>query len=68
MALSLTESLRLQTENALANLRARRIIVGFLPRETAILVTKAWRLAKNSQTKRLKCDRGISVIFSQKRR
>ena len=50
MALSLTESMQLQILDALANLRSRRIIAGFLPRKTAILVAKSWRLAKNQQT------------------
>ena len=58
-ALKVTESLRLQIINVLANPRTRRIVVGFLPRETAILVAKSWRLARNQQTTRLKCNMKI---------
>ena len=58
-AIDLTESLRLQTEDALANPRTRRIVVGFLPRNPATLVTNSWRLARNQQTTRVKCDNGM---------
>ena len=43
MALALTESLRLQSVDALANPRTRRIVVGFLPRNPATLVSNSWR-------------------------
>ena len=59
-ALALTESLRLETVDVLANLRTRRIVVGFLPRNPATLVTNSWRLAKNQQTTRVKCDDGMT--------
>ena len=55
MALALTESLRLQSVDALANPRTRRIVVGFLPRNTATLVTNSWRLARDQQTTRMRC-------------
>ena len=55
MALALTESLRLQTLDALANPRARRIVVGFLPRDPATLVSNSWRLARDQQTTRMRC-------------
>ena len=54
MALALTESLRLQTVDVLANIRTRRIVVGFLSRNPATLVSNSWRLAKNQQTTRLR--------------
>ena len=57
MALALTESLRLQTLDALANPRTRRIVVGFLPRDPATLVSNSWRLARNQQTTRVKYRR-----------
>ena len=59
MALALTESLRLQSVDALANLRTRRIVVGFLPRNPATLVTNSWRLARNQQTTRVRCGEAI---------
>ena len=60
MALALTESLRLQTVDALANLRTRRIVVGFLPRNPATLVTNSWRLARDQQTTRVRCRNDIT--------
>ena len=54
MALALTESLRLQIIDALANLR---IVVGFLPHNPATLVTNSWRSVRNQQTTRVKCKR-----------
>ena len=60
MALALTESLRLQIVDALANLRTRRIVVGFLPRHPATLVSNLWRSARNQQTHRVKCRNGIT--------
>ena len=60
MALALTESLRLQTVDALANPRTRRIVVGFLPRNPATLVSNSWRLARNQQTTRVKCEWNIT--------
>ena len=59
-ALALTESLRLQTIDALANLCTRRIVVGFLPRNPATLVTNSWRLARDQQTTRVRCRNGIT--------
>ena len=50
MALALTESLRLQSVDALANPRTRRIVVGFLPRNPATLVTNSWRLLGEGPT------------------
>ena len=60
MGLDLAESLRLQAVDALANIRTRRIVVGYLPRNTATLVTNSWRSAKNQQTTRVKCGNGTS--------
>ena len=60
MALALTESLRLQTVDAVANLRTRRIVVGFLPRNPATLVTNSWRLARDQQTTRVRCRNDIT--------
>ena len=57
MALALTESLRLQSVDALANPRTRRIVVGFLPRNPATLVSNSWRSVRNQQTTRVKCKR-----------
>ena len=68
MGLDLAESLRLQAADALANIRTRRIVVGYLPRNTATLVTNSWRSAKNQQTTRVKCrtngttDAGIIAL------
>ena len=53
MALALTESLRLQSVHALAIVDTRRIIVGFLPRNPATLVSNSWRSARNQQTTRV---------------
>ena len=58
--LDLAESLRLQAVDALANIRTRRIVVGYLPRNTATLVTNSWRSAKNQQTTRVKCGNGTT--------
>ena len=60
MALALTESLRLQSVDALANPRTRRIVVGFLPRNPATLVSNLWRLARDQQTTRMKCRTNIT--------
>ena len=60
MGLDLAESLRLQAVDALANIRTRRIVVGYLPRNTATLVTNSWRSAKNQQTTRVKCGNGTT--------
>ena len=60
MGLDLAESMRLQAADALANIRTRRIVVGYLPRNTATLVTNSWRSAKNQQTTRVKCGNGTT--------
>ena len=60
MALVLTESLRRQSQDALANHRSRRVIAGFVKRDIATLVSKAWRTARNQQTTRVKCHRNIT--------
>ena len=60
MGLDLAESMRLQAVDALANIRTRRIVVGYLPRNTATLVTNSWRSAKNQQTTRVKCRNGVT--------
>ena len=60
MGLDLAESMRLQAVDALANIRTRRIVVGYLPRNTATLVTNSWRSAKNQQTTRVKCGNGTT--------
>ena len=59
MALVLTESLRRQSQDALASHQFQEI-VGFLKRNTATLVSKAWRTARNQQTTRVKCHRNIT--------
>ena len=55
MALVLTESLRRQSQDALASHQSLRSIVGFVKRNTATLVSKSWRTARNQQTTRVKC-------------
>ena len=50
-----TESLRLQSQDALASHQSLRSFVGFVERGTATLVSKAWRTARNQQTTRVKC-------------
>ena len=60
MALVLTESLWRQSQDALASHQSRRFIVGFLKRDTATLVSKAWRTARNQQTTRVKCRGNIT--------
>ena len=60
MALVLTESLRLQSQDALAGHQSRRFIVGFVKRDIATLVSKAWRTARNQQTTRVKCHYNIT--------
>ena len=59
MSLVLTESLRLQVQDALAS-DLHHVIVGFLKRDTATLVSKAWRSARNQQTTRVKCRANIT--------
>ena len=51
----LTESLRIPSQDALASHQSLRSIVGFVKRDTATLVSKAWRTARNQQTTRVKC-------------
>ena len=60
MALVLTESLRRQSQDALASHQSLRSIVGFLKRDIATLVSKAWRTARNQQTTRVKCHHNIT--------
>ena len=60
MALVLTESLRRQSQDALASHQSLRSIVGFVKRDIATLVSKAWRTARNQQTTRVKCHRNIT--------
>ena len=59
MSLVLTESLRLQIQDVLAG-DLRHVIVGFLKRESATLVSKAWRSARYQQTTRVSCRDGIT--------
>ena len=51
---------RHQIQQALHSHRPRRFIVGFLDRDTATLVAKSWRVAKNQQVTRVKCRSNIT--------
>eukprot|EP00619_Florenciella_sp_RCC1007_P007219 CAMPEP_0205928770 /NCGR_PEP_ID=MMETSP1325-20131115/24925_1 /ASSEMBLY_ACC=CAM_ASM_000708 /TAXON_ID=236786 /ORGANISM="Florenciella sp., Strain RCC1007" /LENGTH=102 /DNA_ID=CAMNT_0053297885 /DNA_START=51 /DNA_END=355 /DNA_ORIENTATION=+ len=55
-----SDSLRLRIEEVFGFHRPRRMVVGFVERETATVVCKSWRVEKNQQTIHVKCSSHIT--------